>query len=146
MFAKLKELLQEAPSEAPLSKLDKDLAAAALLVEVAIIDNEFDGSELAEMKRVLKDLLDIADEDIQALIINAQNATRDATSVYEFTQLINRQLSPDDKFDLVVGMWRIAYADGNLDKYEEYIIRKVSDLIYVPHTEFIRAKLTAQNP
>ena len=146
MFAKLKELLQEAPSEAPLSKLDKDLAAAALLVEVAIIDNEFDGSELAEMKRVLKDLLDIADEDIQALIINAQNATRDATSVYEFTQLINRQLSPDDKFDLVVGMWRIAYADGNLDKYEEYIIRKVSDLIYVPHTEFIRAKLTAQTP
>jgi uncharacterized tellurite resistance protein B-like protein len=60
--------------------------------------------------------------------------------MYQFTQQVNEHCSVQDKFDLIAGMWRIAYADGELDKYEEYVIRKVADLIHVAHSDFIRAK------
>ncbi len=65
--------------------------------------------------------------------------------MYGFTQLINQHCNPQEKFDLVTYMWRIAYADGDLDKYEEYIIRKVADLIHLGHGEFIRAKHAARS-
>ena len=64
--------------------------------------------------------------------------------MYQFTQRINRYCSHEEKFHLITGMWRIAFADGDLDKYEEYIIRKVSDLIHLGHGEFIRAKHAAR--
>ena len=49
----------------------------------------------------------------------------------------------DDKVQLITSLWKVAYADGDLDKYEEHLIRRVADLLYVPHDAFIRAKLSA---
>ena len=128
-----------------LSEEQKRLACAALLIEVAIVDNEFDAKELACLQKVLAKQFAISQEQSTELITFAQNECLESTSMYQFTQQVNTHCNPQDKFDLIKGMWRIAYADGELDKYEEYIIRKVADLIYVPHGDFIRAKHESRN-
>lgn len=120
-------------------------ACAALLIEVAIVDNEFSGEELRELKTILIRQFELASDEVDGLIAMAHNECSEATSMYQFTQLVNQNCSFDEKFKLVTGMWRIAFADGDLDKYEEYIIRKVADLIHLGHGEFIRAKHVARS-
>ncbi len=122
----------------------KHIACAALLIEVATIDNHFDDSELQCLQDILEQNFAITKERSRQLIEAAQTEKQEASSTYQFTQLVNQTCSHTDKAELILSMWKIAYADGKLDKYEEYIIRKVSDLIYVPHSEFILAKQMAQ--
>ncbi len=148
MLDRIRALLQPGQAQTPhepFSEADRRLACAALLIEVAVIDNEFDGDELAAMKQVLAEQFAVPTEDLDGLVAMAQNESSDSVSMHQFTQAINNHCSPEEKFELVTGMWRVAFADGDLDKYEEYIIRKVSDLIYLPHGDFIRAKQAARS-
>ena len=69
----------------------------------------------------------------------------ESTSLYEFTRVINDNYTPQQKLQLISAMWVVAYADGNLDKYEEHLIRRVAELTYVAHEDYIRAKLRAQD-
>ncbi|GAB3100194.1 TerB family tellurite resistance protein [Aestuariicella hydrocarbonica] len=121
----------------------KQLAAAALMIEVATIDDHFDATEIQALINELQRQFDIDSETLHQLIDQARRESDDATSLYQFTRCVNDEFSAAEKFELMQGMWRVAFSDGDLDKYEEYIIRRVSDLIYVPHSEFIRAKKVA---
>ncbi len=123
-----------------LSDHQKQLAVAALLVEVAMADHQFSEAELQNLGVILTNKFALSNEELNELINLAKNETNHATSLHQFTQLINQHCSVEEKFTLMKAMWEMAYADGNLDKYEDYIIRKVADLIYVPHSEFIRSK------
>lgn len=148
MLSRIVELFQveiRPENNAALDDDQKRLACAALLIEVATVDNEFDDSELKCLQHVLSADFNISVEQSEEIITLAQSESANSTSMYQFTQLVNQHCSPEDKFDLVVGMWKIAFADGELDKYEEYIIRKISDLIYIPHSDFIRAKHLSKN-
>lgn len=147
MLNKIRDLFQpasETSDDSAQSESQQRLACAALLIEVAVIDNEFDGDELATLKNILHREFAIPTDEIDDLITLAHNECTEATSMYQFTQQVNQHCSFEQKFELVTNMWRIAFADGDLDKYEEYIIRKVSDLIYLGHGEFIRAKHAAR--
>ena len=133
--------LQPADGASPvLSNHQKQLAVAALLVEVAMADHTFTETELHNLGSILTQKFSLSHEERDELITLAKDETHHATSLHQFTQLINQYSSAEEKFKLMTAMWEMAYADGNLDKYEDYLIRKVADLIYVPHSEFIRAK------
>lgn len=133
--------LQPAGGASPvLSDHQKQLAVAALLIEVAMADHQFSETELHNMGVILERKFSLSQDEQADLINLAKNETNHATSLHQFTQLINQYCTAEEKFNLMKAMWEMAYADGNLDKYEDYVIRKVADLIYVPHTEFIRAK------
>ena len=73
----------------------------------------------------------------------ANQRADEATSLYEFTRVINDHYTPAQKLALIDLMWKVAYADSNLDKYEEHLIRRVAELTYVPHQDYIRSKLAA---
>ena len=119
-------------------------ACIALLLETSMADQILDESELEALKNTLqKDFL-IDENELDELIIQAKKNVEDSTSLYEFTRDINDNFDTAERVKLIESMWKIAYADGNLDKYEEHIIRKVSNLIYVAHSDFIKAKLTAK--
>lgn len=118
-----------------------DLASAALLIEVMNTDQELDAREAEEFLRVIQSTLDIPSEDIRELKALAEQEARDATSLYEFTRLINDNYNYQQKYQLIENMWRIAFSDEKLDKYEEHLIRRIAELIYVSHSDFIRAKL-----
>jgi len=134
----------EDPSSGKLPQAKRKLACAALLIEVATIDDHFDPREFAAMQQVLQDKFAISAEECRTLTELAQSEFEDASSTYQFTRLVNDHCSFEEKFALVKGMWSIAFADGHLDKYEEYIIRKVSELIHLAHGDFIRAKQAAR--
>jgi uncharacterized tellurite resistance protein B-like protein len=146
MWAKLKTLFEDInPDEGLRSDEDKKrLASAALLVEVATIDDNFDQFEMHVLQKHLVEQYDLSAEFAQELCEHATNEHRKATSLFEFTSLINKHCTHDDKFDLVKAMWAVAFADGNIDKYEEYIIRRAAELIYVSHGDFVRAKHLAR--
>ncbi|RYY03206.1 MAG: TerB family tellurite resistance protein [Gammaproteobacteria bacterium] len=129
---------------APLSHSQKQLAVAALLIEVAMADHVFDAREMVSLQQHLKQKFDITDMQISELIELAKDETAEATSLHQFTTLVHQHCTPQEKFELLVSMWELAFADSELNKYEEYVIRKVADLIYVSHTEFVRAKSVAK--
>ncbi|MDG0979898.1 MAG: TerB family tellurite resistance protein [Halieaceae bacterium] len=118
------------------------LVAAALLYEVARADFEQDADEEAAMTQALQKAFDL---DSKAMIDIQQQASaqvNEATSLYEFTRIINDYAEASDKYTIIELMWQVAYADGEISKYEEHLIRRVAELIYVAHSDFIRAKHT----
>lgn len=121
-----------------------ELAGAALMVELMQTDQHLDERESREFVRVLQDTFAIADEDMDAIVELATEEAKQATSLYEFTRLINDNYQYPDKVKLIENMWRLAFADEKLDKYEEHTIRRVADLIHVSHSDFIKTKLDTQ--
>jgi uncharacterized tellurite resistance protein B-like protein len=119
------------------------LASAALLFEVIRADLETSDSELDALKRILKEQYVIADHELEELAELAEQQSNASTSLYQFTRLINDHYDAAQKNSIICSMWKIAIADGNIDKYEENIIRRVAELLYIPHREFIKAKLDA---
>ena len=119
-------------------------ACIALLLETSMADEILDESELMALKNTLQKDFQINKDEIDELIDLAKENVEDSTSLYEFTRDINDNFDADERVKLIESMWKIAYADGNVDKYEEHIIRKVSNLIYVAHSDFIKAKLSAK--
>lgn len=117
------------------------LASAALMIEVINSDHQQDDREMAAFAAVLKQSLNLDSEKLDEVIALARSEAHQATSLYEFTQLINENYTYPEKLALMENMWRVAYSDSHLDKYEDHLIRKVAELIYVSHSDFIRTKL-----
>ena len=134
-----KKKVTETPDEESLSSISK--ACSSLLIEVALSDKDFDEEEITSMKEILKTTHGISDEAINELVSNAKQTVDESTSLYNYTREVNNNFSYDDKLLLLQSLWDIAYADGNVDKYEEHLIRKISDLIYISHSDFIQVKL-----
>ena len=123
----------------------RELAYASLLVEVIKSDDKFDDREREILFDVLSKKLKIRDDELQNFAELAKQKADESTSLYEFTREINDKYEYDEKVKLIEDLWRIAYSDGQLDKYEDYVIRKIADLIYVTHSDFIKSKLSVKN-
>ena len=117
------------------------VATAALLVEVMRADYEVRPAERHAVLQALGAAFDdLSPDETKDLLARAEERADDATSLYEFTRHVNRQLDHEQKAHVVELLWRVAYADGDLDKYEEHLVRRIADLIHVPHSVFIRMK------
>ena len=123
-------------------KIDK--TCAALIIEVALADKVFDESEVNLLKEMLLKAYTLEAAEIQDLIENAEKAVKESTSLYEYTKEVNDNFDYESKLNLVDQLWRIAFADGNLDKYEEHVVRKIADLIHISHNDFIHSKLKSK--
>ena len=88
--------------------------------------------------------LGLLQDEVHELVALATARVDEATSLYEFTRVINDHYSAAQKVQLIEAMWAVAFADGDLDKYEEHLIRQVAELIYVPHQDYVRCKRRAE--
>ena len=121
------------------------VATAVLLVEMMRADHEVRPEERDAVLRALEAAFgDLSPDETRDLLARAEERADDATSLYEFTRHINRQLDHEQKAHVVELLWRVAWADGDLDKYEEHLVRRIADLIHVPHSVFIRMKHKAR--
>lgn len=118
-----------------------NLAAAALMVELMQTDQRLDPRESEMFLQVMRDSFNLQARDLDVLCELARQEAKDATSLYQFTRLINDLYGYEEKVGLIKNMWKIAFADDDLDKYEESLIRQIAELIYVTHSDFIRCKL-----
>jgi uncharacterized tellurite resistance protein B-like protein len=120
------------------------LSTAVMLVEVARADSEFDPSERDVIANVLQKTQLVSVSEAQELLRLAEAEVDAAVSLYDFIKVLNNNLTLEQKRSIIELLWEVAFADGKLDKYEDYSIRRLADLLYVPHTHFIQAKLRVQ--
>jgi len=120
------------------------LATAALLVEMSRADDQVKKEELLTVTGAIRRAFALSAAETDELVRLAEVEADAATSLHEFVSLINGHLSPDQKQHVVELLWQVAFADGELDKYEEHLVRRVAGLIHVPHREFLRAKHRVQ--
>lgn len=121
------------------------VAAAALLVEVVRADHQFPEVEREAVMASAGRKFGLDEAQARTLVELAEAEAQEAHDLYQFTSLINASFSPEQKVQLVEELWRVAWADDVLHHYEEHVIRKVADLIHVPHSAFIAAKLRVQD-
>lgn len=148
MFKQLRTLFRQVMHEGSdggaIDTPTMNLAMASLLCEVANADHQIDPREEAAKVQLLIKLLDIDEAIAIDLLAEAMVKSEKSVSLYEFTTKL-RELMPEERFQLIEAMWQVAYADGIIEPMEEAVIRQVSELIYLDHSEFIRAKLSAKN-
>jgi len=121
------------------------VATGALLVEMMRTDVECTEGERAVVLGALRDKFDLTEEETHQLMELAEAEAGDAIDHYQFTSLIKSGFSQEQKRKVVEYLWAVAYADANVDKHEEYLVRKIANLIGVSHKEFIEAKLRARD-
>lgn len=140
LLQKLQEMLENSDSSAE-SSINIDHAAAVLMVEVMAADDEFGDVEADTIKQLLVDHFQMTESEAQQLLAESQQSHHEAHDLYDYTNVVNKHYKPAQKFELLKSLWKVAYADGSLDRYEEHMIRKLAELLHMPHTQFIKAKL-----
>ena len=127
-----------APEDSSAEKLQ--LATAALFLEMMYIGDKVDSKEHEIILALIHQTYSLTDEQTTALMALAEQQRKQAVDYFQFTSLINKEYSPEQKVQLIESLWKIAFVDGGLDANEEYLVRKIADLLYVPHTAFIMTK------
>ena len=121
------------------------LAAISLLVQVAKADHSLSDEEESKLVELVNCHFNTSNELEHSELITLAKAKSDAsTSLYEFTSSINESYSMSQKFQLITLMWKMAYSDDVIHAYEEHLIRRVADLVYLPHVQFMEAKHLAK--
>ena len=143
LIQKLKALFSE-DTDTTVDAKALELACAALMFEVARADFAVDESEQRAVNDLLQAEFGLSQEEINAVTEEAADKADAATCLFEFTRAVNDLASADQKRTLIRMMWRVAMADNAVSRYEEHLIRKVADLLYIPHADFIQAKQAAK--
>tara|TARA_S200000501_G_C20870528_1_gene764027 strand:+ start:4841 stop:5290 length:450 start_codon:yes stop_codon:yes gene_type:complete len=146
MFKKITDLFQSLTakeSEKPDPERLSYLAATALMIELSRADNSIDQQEIQTILAIATNTFSLSDEEAADILSEAKLKNAEAISLYEFTDTINQNFNKEQKYNLIRNIWRVAYADKTIDAHEDYLVRKVADLIYVGHADFIKAKYEA---
>ena len=120
------------------------MAAAMLLLEVAWADQNITNAELETTRDSVQAMFKLPREQVQTLVDRAKSEHDTAISMYPFTRAVNESLSMDEKRQLILLLWRLAGTESGVDVHEEYAIRRIADLLYVSHQDFIAAKLESR--
>jgi len=142
MKLSLKNWFRRDPPHDPAAALK--LSVAQLLLEIARADAHVGAPELHTIRGHLSAAYGLDPEQLDRLMDQAAAHVEQAVSLYDTVKLINQACGPEEKLQLVRALWQVAYADRRLDAYEEALLRRLADLLYVPHASFIREKLNAQ--
>jgi len=120
---------------------DVNLAACALLLEMANIDDEFSEDERAMILTILKEEYGISEENARRLAEEAEKQRKASLDLWHFTRLINEHFSREEKIRIVELLWRIVFVDGKLDGHEDYLVHSLADMLNLSHRDLIDAKL-----
>lgn len=142
MLEKLARMLSRPPDKP--DPMSRRLAMAVLMVEAARADFHDSAEERAAMRKALIEAFGIDRADAQTLVERAFAHAHEAVSLHEFLQVLNAELDPAGKRELLERLWRVAYADGRLDPQEEARIRQLADLLFIPHADFVRLRLEVE--
>jgi len=123
-----------------ISKNKKVFSVAVLLVEIMHADHVLRGREESTVTRILCDKFGLAEEDAVELFAKVNHLMKHAISLQKYTALLNSSMNYQEKIGLINALWCVAYSDNMLDLYEEHLIRRVSDLLYISHSDFIKQK------
>ena len=145
MFNAIKALFTgQDQAEPQKKKHDISLAVTAMMIEIMRIDGKLESAERQVIFQAIEKRFDLSHSEVETLITEATQAQSESTDLHQFTSLINQQFSTEERIDILKELWLVAMADGEIDPYEEQLIRRVAGLIGVYHGEFIQAKIDAR--
>lgn len=133
MFDRILDLLM--PGDAPRAATEIHIAVAALLVEAARMDDDFDPAERAAIRAVLAKRFALDGASVDRLIASAESAADRSSALYRFTRVVAERFDPAARVGMIEMLWEVAYADGVLDPDEDALIRRVAGLIFVEDHE-----------
>ncbi|MDO6559980.1 tellurite resistance TerB family protein [Paraglaciecola chathamensis] len=120
-----------------------EVATAVLLYELMRADGDFSAEEQSAYEHILRTRFTLDDTQLTELLDLTKDKAAQAVDFSQFTRVINDTCTPEQRRGIIDGLWKIAYADDVLDPEEEHMIRRVADLLYVSHSQFIQSKLSA---
>jgi uncharacterized tellurite resistance protein B-like protein len=120
------------------------LATAALLLEMMRMDSSVTAAETAAVADALQTRFGLDAAQVATLVALAAEEARQATDYFQFTSLINKHFSREQKIEVVENLWQVAFADGRLDAHEQHFMRKIADLLYISHADYVAAKQRAR--
>lgn len=141
LFDKLRRALEPEQNQPRDIEQAQRIAAAVLLLEMAHADHRHDDAEYDEIRRQLQGYFALDANETEELIEAATPHAQESVSLHRYLRTLNDNLELGEKRQVLEMLWRVAYADRHLDAHEEHLLRKLADLLYLPHSEFIRAKL-----
>ncbi len=121
------------------------LATAVLFLEMAYADFEIAPEEKVKLQQILKERFALNDQQIAGLIAQAGKDRKQSLDIWQFTNLLKENLSREERQQMLENLWRIIFADGRVDKYEDALIRKITGLLGLEHADMIQAKLKVKN-
>ena len=140
MFKLLKKIFKKESQEKETIS-DINLAAAIILIEVSYSDFEIKDVEVEKIIKFFEKDLNLSKEKAIWLNNEAQKIHKDTNCLRKYIKLINENYTKEEKMKLINIAWKIARADNEVDKYEEHRIRKISELLYLNHADFIKEKI-----
>lgn len=120
------------------------IATAALLLEMMRMDDRIASSEREAIGAALRQQFGLEAAQFETLVALAEQEAQQANGYYQFTSLINRNCDAAEKIRIVENLWRVAMADGHLDAHELHLMRKIADLLYIGHADYVAAKQRAR--
>lgn len=129
----------EAPTEGGTQR-EVHIAAALLLIEIGQADSEWTEEETQTIINRISTMFGLNKEEAKELLESALNRSENTVSLHPTLKTINSHFTPEQKQAILTDCWRVAYADGVLDHYEEHQIRRIAELLYLSHSQFIQAK------
>lgn len=135
----------EARTKTRVTDRQLQLATAVLLLEVARSDFEVRADEFQTIRNGVQDVLGLTEDEAAAAVRFAEEEVKQSKRIYRFTRLIDESYEPEQKTQVVRCLWQVAFADAELLAGEEYLVRKISDLLHVPLADFLEAKIEARD-
>lgn len=132
--------LTEGDASQPDAERSARLATAALLIEMTRADHQVTEEERRAVDEALREVFELGEEELAELVRLAELEVKNATSLFQFTHLIDKTYSMERKIRIVELLWRVAYSDSCKSHHEEHLVRKIADLLHVPHSAFILAR------
>ena len=117
------------------------VAVCALFVEMARIDEKFTPTEMETILSILQEKYGLSPEHAKALMAEAERQLEQSVDLWQFSNLINENYSTEEKVAVIETLWRLVYIDGKMDRYEHYLMQKLSNLLRLSHEQLIAAKL-----
>jgi uncharacterized tellurite resistance protein B-like protein len=140
-FSKTATATEASKNVAQETEHDVRVAACALFVEMARIDEKFTKAEMNEILSILQERYGLSREHADALVAEADKELDKSVDLWQFARLINENYSTDEKIEIIEILWRMVFVDGKMDRYEHYLMNKLKNLLRLSHDQLIAAKL-----
>ena len=120
---------------------DIQVATCALFLEMAKIDESFTQQEMETILQILRSKYGLSSEYADALIAEAKKELDASIDYWQFAKKINENYSTEEKIKIIESLWQIVFVDEKMDKYENYLMHKLSTLLRLSDKQLIDAKL-----
>ena len=124
-------------------KEDKNIinAAGILLLSIANADHNIEKEEIRLIKEIMEDFFSLQKEDAYETIENAIIDFKKSTSFFQYSQILNKNFSYQDKLDFIFCIFEVAYVDKELHFMEQHLIKNIASALNVEHKDLIKTKL-----